>query len=79
MIFQYAKEVEMKQLLSSLADGQIEMYQAVRSTLFAFSKLELGSSGHARRGWKNGTASFLSSNVFESISKRPCTKILIVV
>lgn len=40
-IFQYAKETEMKQLLSSLADGQIEMYQAVRLTIFVFSSSNL--------------------------------------
>lgn len=36
----------MKQLLSSLADGQIEMYQAVRSVISTFSNSKPGSSGH---------------------------------
>lgn len=40
-ILQYAKETEMNQLLSSLADGQIEMYQAVRSPICAFSSSNL--------------------------------------
>jgi len=65
-IFQYAKETEMKQLLSSLADGQIEMYQAVRLMIFTFFKSETWLI-QSRRRWKNGIVSFLLSNVFESM------------
>lgn len=30
-IFQYAKETEMKEMLTNLADGQIELYKSVRT------------------------------------------------
>jgi len=58
----------MKQLLSSLADGQIEMYQAVRSMIFTFCQFENWLI-RSRRRWRNGTASSLLSNVFELMSK----------
>ena len=32
-IFQYSKEAEMKEMLSNLAEGQIEFYKAVRPSL----------------------------------------------
>ena len=34
VIFQRAKEVEMKEMLGSLADGHIEMYKSVRLLSF---------------------------------------------
>lgn len=29
-VFQYSKEAEMKEMMSNLADGEIEFYQSVR-------------------------------------------------
>jgi len=71
----------MKQLLSSLADGQIEMYQAVRLTLFAFSKSKLGLSGHTGDGRMGSHHSYYPT--YSSRSLRDphalCTEILMVV
>lgn len=39
-IFQHAKEAEMKEMLTNLADGQIELYKTV-SCLFLSNKLIL--------------------------------------
>jgi sorting nexin-4 len=36
-IFQHAKEAEMKEMLGTLADGQIEYYKAVRSSSYSLS------------------------------------------
>jgi sorting nexin-4 len=34
-IFQYAKEAEMKEMLSNLADGQIELYKTVNVYMYS--------------------------------------------
>lgn len=38
-IFQHAKKAEMKEMLGNLADGQIEMYKAVRNHFLIFFPL----------------------------------------
>ena len=71
----------MKQLLSSLADGQIEMYQAVRSTPFTSSQSKLGSSGHAGDGRMGPHHSYYPTYSSRSLRdpRALCTKILMVV
>ena len=36
-VFQYSKEAEMKEMLSNLADGEIEFYQSVRYPIYLFA------------------------------------------
>jgi hypothetical protein len=52
--FQFAKEAEMKEMLSNLADGQIELYRNV-SSYFLLSVVMLFTQA---RPWRNGTESF---------------------
>src|SRR6266702_7646039 len=51
--FQYAKEAEMKEMLSNLADGQIELYRNVSNFLISVVLLFTQA-----RQWRNGTESF---------------------
>lgn len=56
VIFQHAKEAEMKEMLGNFADGQIEFYKAVSS--FPLLLLIPALIATIRR-WRNGTASYL--------------------
>ena len=58
--FQYAKEAEMKEMLSNLADGQIELYRSV-SDIFSFLCKLLA---YRVRPWRNGIGSFRSFSAY---------------
>jgi hypothetical protein len=52
IIFQHAKEAEMKEMLENLADGQIEFYKAVSWAMFRIccTRLTLFLAGNGRVG-----------------------------
>jgi hypothetical protein len=56
VVFQHAKDAEMKDMLGNFAEGQIEFYKAVSLILSFPSKGDLIS---VIRPWKSGIVSFL--------------------